>query len=214
MVQYAVEKFREAGIRELILVTGRQSAQLYMDYLGSGAEWDVHLAYLIQEKAGGIAEALSLAEPLIPRGDKFAVLLGDNLFEDSLKKEVVHFAGQTEGARIMLKKVGDPKRYGVPVIVGGRIQSIEEKPEHPKSDYCVTGIYFYDTGVFDKIRSIAPSARGELEISDVNTLYAREGTLTYGILQGWWTDAGTFASLREAAERLERAKGKEGVESP
>jgi len=112
---------------------------------------------------------------------------------------------------VLLKRVPDPRRYGVPVIEGGRILDIEEKPSHPKSDYCVTGIYFYDTGVFDKIRAITPSARGELEISDVNALYAREGTLTYGILRGWWTDAGTFASLAEAAKRLEEhTDGREG----
>jgi glucose-1-phosphate thymidylyltransferase len=214
MLEYAIEKFREAGIRELIAVIGKQSAQQYVDYFASGEKWGVHLAFLVQERAGGIAQAVSLVEPFIPRGEKFAVLLGDNLFEDSLRGEAETFARQPGGARVLLKKVPDPRRYGVPVIEGNRIRDIEEKPECPKSDYCVTGIYFYDTGVFDKIRAISPSARGELEISDVNALYAREGKLTYGILQGWWTDAGTFASLREAAERMEREDGKEGGETP
>lgn len=210
MVQYAIEKFKEAGIRELLVVTGKQSAHLYLDYFGSGEEWGVHLAFLVQEQAGGIADALSLVEPYIPRGGKFAVMLGDNLFEDSLKEEVERFKQQAGGARVLLKKVDDPRRFGVPVIVGDRIREIEEKPARPKSEYCVTGIYFYDSGVFDKIRAIAPSARGELEISDVNSLYAREGTLTYGVIKGWWTDAGTFASLKEAAKRMDREDGKEG----
>lgn len=208
MLEYAIEKLKEAGIRELIVVIGKQSAQLYAEYFGSGEKWGVKIAFVVQERAAGIADALSLVEPLIPRGDKFAVLLGDNLFEDSLRDEVERFSGQPSGARVLLKKVPDPRRYGVPVIEGTRIRDIEEKPAHPKSDYCVTGIYFYDTGVFDKIRAIAPSARGELEISDVNALYAREGTLTYGILQGWWTDAGTFASFSEASARMERVDEK------
>mgnify|MGYP001171520544 FL=1 len=211
MLEHAIEKCREAGILDLIVVIGKQSAQLYAEYFGNGAKWGVRLAFLIQERPGGIAEALSLAEPLIPRHEKFVVLLGDNLFEDSLRDEAARFLEQPEGARVLLKRVPDPRRYGVPVIEGGRILDIEEKPSHPKSDYCVTGIYFYDTGVFDKIRAITPSARGELEISDVNALYAREGTLTYGILRGWWTDAGTFASLAEAAKRLEEhTDGREG----
>lgn len=209
MVQYGIEKLKEAGIRELVMVISKQSAQLYTNYLGSGESMGVHLSFVIQEQAGGIAEALSLAEPLICPGDKFAVLLGDNLFEDSLKPEAEHFARQNGGARVLLKKVDDPRRYGVPVFAGNRIREIEEKPVDPKSDYCVTGIYFYDTDVFDKIRAIRPSARGELEISDVNSLYAREGTLSHGILQGWWTDAGTFASLREAAGLLDGRYGPE-----
>lgn len=213
MAQYAIEKCREAGIRELVAVIGTQSAHLFMDYFGSGQNWGVHLAYVIQEQAGGIAQALALAEPFIPRGEKFVMLLGDNLFADSLAGEAGRFARQPEGARVLLKKVADPRRFGVPVIEGDRILDIVEKPAHPPSDYCVTGIYFYDTGVFDKIRAIAPSARGELEISDVNALYAREGKLTYGILEGWWTDAGTFASLAEAARRMGREDGEGGEDA-
>ena len=206
MILYAIEKLREAGITDMLLVIGKQSAGLYMDFLGSGAQWDVNLTYKIQEKAGGIAEALALAEHFIPDGEKFVVLLGDNLFQDSLTPHIDIFQKQPLGARVLLKKVADARRYGVPTIVEGKITAIVEKPERPPSDYCVTGIYFYDTEVFTMIQSVAPSARGEMEISDVNNRYAAEGRLTFGIIAGWWTDAGTFASLRDAGNQL----GEEG----
>ncbi len=204
MIQYAVEKLAETGITDILIVTGKQSAGMYADFLASGDEWGVSLAYKVQEKAGGIAEALSLAESFLSKSirEKFIVLLGDNLFEDALTEEVERFAKQAHGARVLLKQVDDPRRYGVPILREDRIERIEEKPEHPQSSYCVTGIYMYDTDVFDKIRHIVPSERGELEITDVNNLYAAEGSLTYGVMNGWWTDAGTFASLREAGDRL------------
>lgn len=201
MICHGVEKFREAGIEDIVIVIGKHSAGLYTELLGSGKQWGVRISYKIQEEAGGIAQALSLAEPLIQE-EKFAVLLGDNLFEDSLIPFVQAFRQQSEGARVLLKKVHDPHRYGVPILKEHKIVTIEEKPELPKSDYCVTGIYMYDCGVFDVIRNIEPSGRGELEITDVNNVYAEKGQLAYDVLAGWWTDAGTFQSLYQASGRL------------
>ena len=202
MILYGLEKLREAGIEDILLVTGKHSAGLYMDFLGSGAEWGVNLTFKVQEEAGGIAEALALTEPFLPKEEKFVVLLGDNLFEDSLIPHIEKFKQQPTGARVLLKSVDDPRRYGVPTLLGETITEIIEKPKQPKSNYCVTGIYMYDMDVFSEIRKVSPSARGEMEISSVNNLYAEEGKLTYGVLSGWWTDAGTFGSLREAEDRL------------
>ncbi|ANE48780.1 spore coat protein [Paenibacillus swuensis] len=203
MIYYAVDKLKEAGITEIMLITGKFSAGLYVDFLGSGEAYGVNLTYRIQEKAGGIAEALSLAQGFIDEHEKFVVILGDNLFEDSLGSYVEQFKAQESGAMVLLKKVHDPKRYGVPVFnAEGHITAIEEKPSEPKSDYSVTGIYMYDSRVFAIIGDIEPSARGELEITDVNNVYTREGKLAWNILQGWWTDAGTFESLDEAAKLI------------
>ncbi|MFC7678024.1 sugar phosphate nucleotidyltransferase [Paenibacillus sp. GCM10028914] len=202
MICHGVEKLRNAGIEEIILVISKQSAGLYTELFGGGKEWGVRLTYKIQEEAGGIAQALSLAEPNMKRDEKFVVLLGDNLFEDSLTPYVQSFQNQGQGARVLLKKVHDPKRYGVPILEENKILRIEEKPAEPKSNYCVTGIYMYDTTVFNKIRTIKPSGRGELEITDVNNVYASEGQLAYDILDGWWTDAGTFQSLYQASDWL------------
>ncbi|UNK19764.1 NTP transferase domain-containing protein [Paenibacillus sp. N3/727] len=202
MICHGIEKLRSAGIEEILLVIGKHSAGLYTELLGGGKEWGVRLTYKIQEEAGGIAQALSLAEPIMKPDEKFVVLLGDNLFEDPLTTYVKSFREQAEGARVLLKKVHDPKRYGVPILKENKILMIEEKPAEPKSDFCVTGIYMYDTAVFDKIRSIKPSGRGELEITDVNNVYASEGQLAYDVLDGWWTDAGTFQSLHQASNRL------------
>jgi glucose-1-phosphate thymidylyltransferase len=202
MIHYAVQKLKQAGIEDILLIIGKHSAGLYTDYLGSGKQWDVRLTYRIQEEAGGIAQALSLAEGFIPEYEKFVVLLGDNLFEDSLKPYAEQFERQRQGAMVMLKEVEDPRRYGVPILHRNSILAIEEKPSNPQSQYCVTGIYLYDSRVFELIRRIRPSQRGELEITDVNNLYAAEGNLTFNILGGWWTDAGTFDSLHEAGMRL------------
>lgn len=202
MIHYGIRKLAQAGITDILIVLGRQSAGLFLDYLGSGKEWGVRLTYRVQEEAGGIAHGLSLAEGFIPPGEKFVLLLGDNLFEDTLKPTVERFHGQQSGALVMLKETDGLERYGVPVFLRDNIIFIEEKPSTPKSGYCVTGIYMYDAGVFEVIRSIRPSARGELEITDVNNAYAVGGQLAYGVLNGWWTDAGTFESLREAGERL------------
>lgn len=202
MICHGVEKFRDAGVEEIIIVISKHSAGLYTELLGSGKDWGVSISYRIQEVAGGIAQALSLAEPLLVPEEKFVVLLGDNLFEDSLAPFVQAFKQQPEGARVLLKQVHDPRRYGVPILRDHTIISIEEKPELPKSDYCVTGIYMYDSGVFDVIANIKPSKRGELEITDVNNVYAARGQLAFDILSGWWTDAGTFQSLHQAGGRL------------
>ncbi|MFB6367063.1 sugar phosphate nucleotidyltransferase [Paenibacillus elgii] len=202
MIHYAISKMAEAGISDILLVTGKHSGGLFMDYIGSGQEWNVRMSFKVQEEPGGIAQALALAEDFVKPGEKFVVLLGDNLFEDSLTAEFARFREQPEQARVFLKEVEDPRRYGVPVMDRSRIVRIEEKPELPKSSYCVTGIYMYDAGVFDIIRTIRPSARGEMEITEVNNWYAARGMLSYGILSGWWIDAGTHLSFGEAAQRM------------
>lgn len=202
MIVHGVQKLKDAGINDIHIVLSKQSAGLYTDYLGSGAEWGVRLSFIIQEQASGIAQALSHVESFLAKDEKLVVLLGDNLFVDSLQPYVERFIEQGMGARVILKKVVDPRRYGVPILNGSTIVHIEEKPEHPQSSYCVTGIYMYDTTVFRIIREIKPSERGELEITDVNNAFAHSGLLSYDIMDGWWTDAGTFESLREADSEL------------
>lgn len=206
MIEYGILKLRAAGITEILLVIGKQSAGLYVDFIGSGKEWGVRITYKIQDDSGGISQALGLAEGFIQKGEKFIVLLGDNLFEDSLSGYLDQFQKQEHGARVFLKRVPDPERYGVPILVGDRIARIEEKPAIPLSDYCVTGIYMYDSEVFDRVRNNKPSARGEYEITDINNMYAKEGTLTFDILKGWWIDAGTFRSIYEANERMSNSE--------
>jgi glucose-1-phosphate thymidylyltransferase len=206
MIHYSIQKLADAGIQDILLVISKQSAGLYMDLLGSGYEWGVNLFYKIQEQSGGIAEALSLASNFIHPGEKFVVLLGDNLFEDSLCEYIKQFQASAGGAKVLLKKVADPERFGVPKLENNRIISIEEKPSTPRSNYCVTGIYMYDASVFDVIQTILPSKRGELEITDVNNYYANQGTLTHSVLNGWWLDAGTFSTLQEAGMRLMEGK--------
>jgi glucose-1-phosphate thymidylyltransferase len=207
MICYSVAKLRESGFRDIVIVTSRTALGGFADVLGSGRDWGVSIFYKVQEEAGGIAQALDLARPFLTPREKFVVLLGDNLFEESLRPFANKFESQAEGAMVMLKKVADPRRYGVPTFDDdqSRIAWIEEKPEIPSSEYCVTGIYFYDTDVFDLISGIRPSRRGELEITDVNNALARKGLLNYGELQDWWTDAGTFESLEEAGRRLKGA---------
>jgi len=202
MICHGIEKFREAGIKDVLLVIGKSCAGLYTELLGGGKEWGVTITYKIQEEAGGIAQALALAEAHIETGERFVVLLGDNLFEDELSPYVQAYEQQVSGARVLLKQVEDPRRYGVPLLEDERITAIEEKPQEPKSNYCVTGVYMYDSGVFDIIRGIRPSGRGELEITDVNNVYAERKELGYDVLDGWWTDAGTFASLHQAGGRI------------
>lgn len=202
MIHYALDKMADAGIRDVVLVIGKPSAGLYTEYIGSGKAWGLQVSYTIQEEAGGIAQALGLARPLVNPGEKLMVLLGDNLFEDSLKEAAEAFERSDQGAHVFLKQVNDPRRYGVPEIVNGRIVRILEKPERPPSAYAVTGIYFYGPDVFDRIRTLRPSDRGELEITDVNNHYAAEGRLGYSLLSGWWTDAGTRRSLLEAGIKL------------
>ncbi|WP_068773987.1 sugar phosphate nucleotidyltransferase [Paenibacillus sp. FJAT-26967] len=204
MIHYSIKKMKEAGILDVLLVTGKQSAGLYTEYLGSGSQWGMNITYAIQEQAGGIAEALGLAERYIGQGEKFVLLLGDNLFHDSLQPYIADFEKQADGAMVLLKEVSDPRRYGVPVLRDKRIAFIEEKPSNPKSSYCVTGIYFYDSEVFQLVTSCKPSRRGELEITDVNNAYAKAGKLTYRMLKSWWVDAGTHESLYEAAAHIRK----------
>ncbi|MFM1655467.1 sugar phosphate nucleotidyltransferase [Brevibacillus sp. B_LB10_24] len=202
MIYYSIVKLRDAGITEILLVIGKQSAGEFAQFLGGGEEWGVRLTYKIQEESGGIAQALALGEDFIRPGEKFVVLLGDNLFEESLGDLLQDSFAPEGGARVILKEVDNPQRYGVPVFEGDRIEWIEEKPFEPKSNYCVTGIYQYDSAVFEMIKRLRPSSRGELEITDVNNLYAADRKLTYGFVHGWWIDAGTIESLYEASSRL------------
>lgn len=206
MIAYGISKLREAGVTEILLITGSRSLGLYAEYLENGKDFGVSLTYRVQHQAGGIAEALVLANGFVSPGDKFIVLLGDNLFQDELTPYIRSYMKQPAGsAMVLLSPQDHPNRYGVPVFAedgSGSLLYIEEKPEHPQSQYAVTGIYMYDDSVFEKIRKIHPSQRGELEITDVNNLYATEGKLKYELLQKWWCDAGTFESLQEAATRM------------
>lgn len=198
MIYYPIQTLVNAGIQEILMVTGGNNAGAFLRLLGNGKDFGLkHLDYTYQEGEGGIAQALALAEFFADR-EPICVILGDNLIEYNIHRAVENFRKQGKGAKIMLKQVPDAHRFGVAEIRGDFVVGIEEKPKIPKSDYAVIGIYFYDKTVFDKIRRVKPSSRGELEITDVNNLYIEEGTLTYEKLDGWWTDAGTFESLRRA----------------
>lgn len=199
MIYHPIFKLKRAGIREVLIVTGKEHMGDVVNLLGSGYDFDMEFTYRVQDQAGGIAQALGLAEQFVGK-DICTVILGDNIFEDEIEGHVKDFVSQGRGAKILLKRVEDPRRYGVAELKGNKIVSVEEKPKVPKSDYCVTGIYMYDLRVFDIIKNLKPSGRGELEITDVNNAYIAEGTLTYGIFDGWWTDAGTFESLLKANE--------------
>lgn len=199
MVYYPIHKIQECGIREIMIITGKEHAGSVVNLLGSGWEFGVRFTYRIQDQPGGIAQALGLAESFVGN-DRCVVILGDNIFKDNIKKFVENYFRQTSGAKILLKQVPDPHRYGVAELKGDHIINIEEKPKNPKSNYCVTGVYMYDSKVFDIIRTLKPSGRGELEITDVNNAFIQEGTLTYDIINDWWTDAGTFESLTRANE--------------
>ena len=195
MIYYPLQTLVNAGIKEIMIVSGRGHAGHFLELLGSGMEFGVQLTYEIQEKAGGIAEALGLAENWVD-DDPIAVILGDNIFEDSIDADVTSFR---KGARIFLKEVTDAQRFGVAEIDGNRVVSIEEKPKKPKSKFAVTGLYLYDPDVFSVIRSLKPSGRGELEITDVNNAYIKSGEMQFSLLRGFWSDAGTFDSLLRAS---------------
>lgn len=198
MIYYPIECLIKAGIREIIVVTGGEHAGDFLKLLGNGKSRGIReLHYTYQEGEGGIADALQLAEDFA-EGGKICVVLGDNIIEKNIRQAVGEFFTQASGARIMLKEVDDPKRFGVARVEEGRITEILEKPDDPPSNYAVTGIYMYDNDVFDITRTLDPSKRGELEITDVNNEYIRRGDLTYSTLDGWWTDAGTFESLYRA----------------
>lgn len=195
MIYYPIQTLVNAGVTEIMLVTGGNSAGDFLKLLGNGREFGLkHLNYTYQEGEGGIADALRLAEHFAD-GDSICVVLGDNIIQGNIAMAADRFCQQRKGAKILLKEVKDPQRFGVPVLEGDRVVRIEEKPLQPRSPYAVTGIYFYDPHVFEFIRALKPSARGELEITDVNNAYIKAGTLTWDLLEGWWTDAGTIESL-------------------
>lgn len=194
MIYYPIEQLVQSGISEILIVTGVEHMGDVVGLLGSGKDFGVRFTYKVQDEAGGIAQALGLAENFAA-GERVFVILGDNITQDSLGAEARKFAEQKSGARLLLKEVPDPHRFGVAEIKGERIVGIEEKPRQPRSAYAVTGFYLYDGDVFDIVRTLKPSGRGELEITDVNNAYLRRGDMTYGFLKGWWSDAGTFESL-------------------
>jgi glucose-1-phosphate thymidylyltransferase len=200
MIYYPMETLINAGIKDIMIVSGRGHAGHFLELLGSGVDYGVHFTYEIQEKAGGIAQALSLAEDFVD-GDSVTVILGDNIFQDNIEKDVTNFNG---GARIFLKEVTDAHRFGVAELKGEKVIGIEEKPREPKSNFAVTGLYVYDSEVFNSIKTLKPSGRGELEITDVNNYYISKGTMEYGVLEGFWSDAGTFESLLRASLMIQK----------
>lgn len=199
MIFHSIAKLKVADIIDILIVTGKEHMGDVVNLLGSGHEFGVSFTYKVQDEAGGIAQALGLAENFV-NGDQMVVILGDNVFDDSIAPFVSNFKEQNKGAKILIQEVHDPQRYGVPELVGDKIVSIEEKPKQPKSNYAVTGIYMYDSNVFEIVKTLKPSGRGELEITDVNNAYIEASELSYDILHGWWTDAGTHASLTKANE--------------
>ncbi|HEX6279879.1 MAG TPA: sugar phosphate nucleotidyltransferase [Pyrinomonadaceae bacterium] len=199
MIYYPIKALINAGIQDIMIVTGGNSAGDFLRLLGNGKDFGLkHLNYTYQEGEGGIADALSLVEHFAD-DEPVCVILGDNIIEKNIKSAADEYRKQGSGAKIMLKKVHDPQRFGVPELNGEKVLNIEEKPNEPKSDYAVIGVYFYDNTVFDVIRTLVPSGRGELEITDVNNHYIRRGEMTWNELEGWWTDAGTFESLLRAS---------------
>ncbi|MCL6795403.1 sugar phosphate nucleotidyltransferase [Bacillus altitudinis] len=214
MIYWSLFKLKEAGIVDVMLISQEEQIPLFQKLLEDDRELGMNIVYQVQPEASGISDGLSYAKPFA-QGEKFVLMLGDNVFEDSLRPFVDVFRQQESGAKVLLKEVADPKRFGIAEIdpAHHRILSIEEKPEHPRSSYCVTGIYFYDQDVFQYIEEISPSDRGELEITDVNNLYISNSQLTYDMLKGWWIDAGTHESLHEASIKMfETMKEKEGYE--
>jgi glucose-1-phosphate thymidylyltransferase len=205
MIYYPIQTLINAGIDDILIVTGGNNAGDFLRLLGNGKEFGLkHINYTYQEGEGGIADALRLAE-FFAGGEKICVVLGDNLIEKSIRKAAKSFQNQTEGAKILLKEVPDPQRFGVPELAGDRVVRIEEKPKVPKSKYAVIGIYFYDPQVFEFIRTLKPSDRGELEITDVNNWYIERNVMTWDVLEGWWTDAGTLDSLIRASNLVRQS---------
>jgi glucose-1-phosphate thymidylyltransferase len=205
MITYPIECLVKAGIKDILVVTGGNNPGDFLKLLGNGREFGVdHISYAYQEGEGGIADALALAAAHVGAG-RVCVVLGDNIVEKSIKTAVENYKRQERGARILLKQVDDPQRFGVPVLEGDTVVRIEEKPQRPASNYAVTGIYLYDSQVFNFISTLSPSERGELEITDVNNLYIQQGAMTWSVLEGWWSDAGTFESLLRASNLV--AKG-------
>lgn len=197
MIEHIIAKMKMAGINEIMIISGKEHMGAVVNLLGSGYDYGVNFTYRIQDQPGGIAQALGLCEEFVG-DDQCLVILGDNIFENDISDFVENFKKQGKGAKILIQEVKDPERYGVAELDGDKIIGIEEKPKNPKSNYCVTGIYMYDSRVFNIVRTLKPSGRGELEITDVNNWYIGDGTLTYDVIDSWWTDAGTFESLAHA----------------
>jgi glucose-1-phosphate thymidylyltransferase len=207
MIYYPIQQLVHAGLTRILVVTGGEHAGDFLRLMGNGKEFGLrHLDYTYQEGEGGIAEALGLAEHFAD-GDAVCVILGDNLFQNPVAPHVEAFRRQGGGGRILLKEVEDPERFGVAELEGDRVVRVEEKPARPRSSYAVTGCYLYDDRVFDIIRTLEPSERGELEITDVNNDYIARGEMSYGIVEGWWTDAGTVASLHRASRLVAESDG-------
>jgi glucose-1-phosphate thymidylyltransferase len=206
MIYYPIQTLVDAGIQDIMIVTGGRNSGDFLRLLANGKQFGLkHINYTYQEGEGGIADALALGEHFAD-GQKICVILGDNLIEGTIREAADRFRSQASGAHILLKEVQDADRFGVAEVDRNRIVGIEEKPERPKSHYAVTGIYMYDSTVFDKIKTLKPSNRGELEITDVNNAYIREGNLSFSFLEGWWTDAGTFDSLLRAANLVAESR--------
>ena len=214
MIYYPIQALVDAGIQEILIVTGGRNSGDFLRLLSNGKQFGLkHINYTYQEGEGGIADALALAEHFAD-GQKICVVLGDNIIEGNILAAADRFRRQSEGAHILLKEVTDAERFGVAEISGDRIVGIEEKPRKPKSNLAVTGFYMYDATVFDKIKTLVPSGRGELEITDVNNAYIREGTMTFSYLDGWWTDAGTFDSLLRATNLVAQSRRQQRPGSP
>lgn len=207
MIYYPIEKLRNAGIEEILIVTGVDHMGAVVNLLGSGKDFDCKFTYKVQDEAGGIAQALLLAENFAG-GKPVAVILGDNIFEDGLIPYLEKYLSSENGAHILLKPVPDPHRFGVAEVEGDKVLSIEEKPENPKSNLAVTGIYFYDGEVYSIIKKLKPSGRNEYEITDVNNAYINSGKMIWSQMDGWWSDAGTFDSLSKVQKLVEDAPPK------
>src|SRR5258708_19049825 len=206
MIYYPIQTLVDAGIRDIMIVTGGRNSGDFLRLLANGKQFGLkHINYTYQEGEGGIADALALAEHFAD-GHQICVVLGDNIIEGNIKAAADRFRAQPTGAHILLKEVQDAERFGVAEVAGDRIVGIEEKPSHPKSNNAVTGIYMYDASVFQKIKTLVPSGRGELEITDVNNAYIHEGAMSFSYLEGWWTDAGTFDSLLRAGQLVAQSR--------
>jgi glucose-1-phosphate thymidylyltransferase len=206
MIYYPLLTMVRAGLKDIMIVTGGNYAGDFLRILGNGREFGLKdISYTYQEGEGGIADALKLAENFV-EDEKVFVMLGDNIIEDDISSEIVAFEKQSEGARIFLKEVDDPERFGVAEVEENRVLNIEEKPKNPRSNLAVIGLYLYDNKVFDIIKTLKPSGRGELEITDVNNTYIENGEMTYSVIKGWWTDAGTFDSLLRASNLVASKK--------
>jgi glucose-1-phosphate thymidylyltransferase len=207
MIYYPILTMVNAGLKDIMIVTGGNYAEDFKKILDDGREFGLNgISYAYQEGEGGIADALRLSENFAD-GQKVFVVLGDNILDDDISKDINAFEKQDRGAKIFLKEVPDPERFGVAEIRGGKVVDIEEKPKDPKSNFAVCGLYLYDNSVFEIIKTLKPSGRGELEITDVNNVFIERGEMTYAVLDGWWTDAGTFESLLKASNLVAKKEG-------